>query len=411
MLPVIPVIFSNDDLQVFGFFSGLTSLFLIYNLNVSLFTQVFLLTSLYILGYCGYKFYTTEQLKARQVFEILSITTILFMIAPSQFNLVSKIIIAITYSAYSILILLLSLKCSNTCIIKNEKNINFVLYNKTKNGFGAYWVAHYWYFKTFNKIIPSRAFNGTIPQDINGKNVLVVDIDLNETQLLDLKRAKSVIVVGNNSTTYKTTNERGSMMVVWELFYNTPPPSLVLWINSSSSDLLTLSHFKLNKFNNMFYQSYYFQKIRGEIENKSKMMNCLKNKVYFSVNYIDNCEYIVGYLNSGFWKNELGMMMLNMYKFVDYVVIWSSDGTNTICSYRTNKDDVDVRKIARLNGGDGINQYKAGSKTITLPQNVFKINKNNKTIIEGKEYDTTDTNFKKIISQLNKPTIKYSIFG
>ncbi len=402
MLPISPILITNADLQVFGFFTSITSLFLIYNLNVFLFTKVLLLTSVYsILGYCGYRMlYNIDSSESSKVFGIMTSSFVLFMVSALQFNQFAKIITLIF--AYSVLMFCLFTN-QITIQIKEPKNINYVLYNKTKNGFGAYWVAYRWYFQTFGKQIPSRVFNGTIPHDISKKNVLLIDLDLSCEQLSDLRsKAKSLVMIN------KTSN-KNCMLQAWEYFNTSTPPSLVFWIDSPSSDLLTLTHLRLKKFNDMFDHPYYFQQVRGAIENKSNMMKCLKNKMYFSV---EN-DTVVGYVNTGFWKDEFANMMMKTFEFVDYVVVWSSDGTNTICSYRTNKDDVDVRKFARVHGGDGVSQYKAGSRTFIFPQNTFTVNKNDKVIISEKEYDIKDTTFKNTIVELYKPTTQksYSIFG
>lgn len=273
------------------------------------------------------------------------------------------------------------------------QNVDFVIYHgKCSDGFGSALCA-YLFFKPTDGLNSSKtkveyypaSFN-VKPPNVKGKNVLMCDFTYNadDTKQI-LKDANSVAIIDHHKSAelnlknvddkYKIFKmDHSGAYLTWKYFFPEQEVPLLIkyiedndiWLKKMPNTQEITSYIFVLPFEFEEYEKLY-EKLKDSSTVEKEIMpvaqGMKKQNDYYvkqAIEYgnikfvnISGNYYIVVYLNTTVLKSEIGNSLLKKYPLCDFAAVYSTDGTYTSFSLRSDDTKADVSQIASKFGGGG----------------------------------------------------------
>ena len=273
----------------------------------------------------------------------------------------------------------------------NPQDVDLVIYHANcPDGFGAAWAA--W------KLLGDRAqylpasYGDPIP-NVAGKNVAILDFSDSRYDIKKMiEKANSLIVLDHHKTAQENLAgipeaqldmSRSGAILSWQFFHGSEDPPIFLryiedrdlWrfeledSKAVSAALTSLIDFTFESFDAMNNPSQ-FEELVSDGYTILHYNNMVMKKICQSARKNLWRSYEVCVVNSSILQSEIGSQLAPT---CDFVVIWYYDHKNMKhnVSLRTQKNEVDVSKIAARFGGGG--HKKAAGFTLRPPESVEKL--------------------------------------
>lgn len=273
----------------------------------------------------------------------------------------------------------------------NPQDVDLVIYHANcPDGFGAAWAA--W------KLLGDRAqylpasYGDPIP-NVAGKNVAILDFSYSRYDIKKMiEKANSLIVLDHHKTAQQNLAgipeaqldmSRSGAILSWQFFHGSEDPPIFLryiedrdlWrfeledSKAVSAALTSLIDFTFESFDAMNNPSQ-FEELVSDGYTILHYNNIVMKKICQSARKNLWRSYEVCVVNSSILQSEIGSQLAPT---CDFVVIWYYDHKNMKhkVSLRTQKNEVDVSKIAARFGGGG--HKKAAGFTLRPPESVEKL--------------------------------------
>ena len=273
----------------------------------------------------------------------------------------------------------------------NPQDVDLVIYHANcPDGFGAAWAA--W------KLLGDRAqylpasYGDPIP-NVAGKNVAILDFSYSRYDIKKMiEKANSLIVLDHHKTAQQNLAgipeaqldmSRSGAILSWQFFHGSEDPPIFLryiedrdlWrfeledSKAVSAALTSLIDFTFESFDAMNNPSQ-FEELVSDGYTILHYNNIVMKKICQSARKNLWRSYEVCVVNSSILQSEIGSQLAPT---CDFVVIWYYDHKNMKhkVSLRTQKNEVDVSKIAARFGGGG--HKKAAGFTLRPSESVEKL--------------------------------------
>ena len=273
----------------------------------------------------------------------------------------------------------------------NPQDVDLVIYHANcPDGFGAAWAA--W------KLLGDRAqylpasYGDPIP-NVTGKNVAILDFSYSRYDIKKMiEKANSLIVLDHHKTAQENLAgipeaqldmSRSGAILSWQFFHGSEDPPIFLryiedrdlWrfeledSKAVSAALTSLIDFTFESFDAMNNPSQ-FEELVSDGYTILHYNNIVMKKICQSARKNLWRSYEVCVVNSSILQSEIGSQLAPT---CDFVVIWYYDHKNMKykVSLRTQKNEVDVSKIAARFGGGG--HKKAAGFTLGPSESVEKL--------------------------------------
>lgn len=254
-----------------------------------------------------------------------------------------------------------------------------VLYHKNcADGFGAAWAAY----KKFGEEAEYIAvgYEDPVPDNLEGKDILIVDFSYNKETLLEIKeKANSIQIYDHHKSAEKELADlefaffdmsRSGAGITWDMLLETPRPKLIdyiedrdLW-NWALPDTHEITMvfecipFEFSVWDDLATRMEDPEELKAIISQgralnryKMSMVDRIAKNAYWIDLKTDTNTYRVPCINSSLFQSEIGNKLAQGNPFA---VVWSkkSDGIYA-CSLRSTPEGEDVSLVAKYFGGGG----------------------------------------------------------
>lgn len=290
-------------------------------------------------------------------------------------------------------------------------DVDYVIYHDPcVDGTGSGYVAWSYLssrFPTRDVIYCAAQIGAAIPDNIDGRNVLICDYSYKKHVIVELlKRVNKLLIIDHHKSAEKELSDideqykifdmnHSGAMLTWMYFYPTiDAPMLIKYIEDR--DIWTKKLYKTEEFTAWFYTlPHEFQEYHKYIDD-TLLMKMIEEKgtsfvelneynISESVSYaapkfmkIKDSYYFVAYVNSTTLKSDIGNKIFTQYPYIDFSVVYSINDWDNSSSFSLRSTDkhVDTSVISTSLGGGG-HRNASGAKssyvTNTLPGTVYDI--------------------------------------
>lgn len=285
-------------------------------------------------------------------------------------------------------------------LILHPQEVNYVIYhNDCVDGYTARVIASQLLVNDETCVYYGASYNNKQPpwNELNGKNVLIVDFSYPDNDMKQImKVANKVCVLDHHKTAYENlqnvpeTNKivlmnHSGAFLAWFYFNRVTIKSLQndvplfvqyvedrdIWNNAlpeteAASVAIANLPFSVDRYIKYIHEhrnngNVEFIRLREEgiallAYKKNIINNSLRNSgLYLARLKANNQYYIVNTLNSNVFKSDLGNILVMQYPFVDFSIIYDYNAKNdkTQFSLRSAINREDVSVIAQLHGSGG----------------------------------------------------------
>lgn len=228
------------------------------------------------------------------------------------------------------------------------------------------------------------AYGSGIPEDIEGKNVLLCDFTMRKDHMdIVIKKAKNVLIIDHHKSAEKDLAhlpdhtkifdmDKSGVGLTWTYFFpDKPLPLLFQYIQDRDlwkremplGDEFVAWFYSLPMEMDVYEEYLDDAKLRHMIDSKGvafrelNQININSMIEYTGVKFVNikNRFYLVGFLNGTNLRSDIGNAILHKFPLVDFSCVYSiNDNTNsTSFSFRSLDDRVDVSQVAFTLGGGG----------------------------------------------------------
>lgn len=265
------------------------------------------------------------------------------------------------------------------------QEVNYVIYHHPCPDGLAGALAADLYFNSNKNIIYYPTNHGTMPpNDITGKNVLIVDFSYKKDIINKiLKQVNKLLIIDHHKSAMEdlkdiddsnkifNMNYSGAMLA-WKYFFNDKEPPMLykyiqdrdIWTNKMPLINEFVAYFNTIKLEFDEYKKFLDDEIfikliseKGTIYNElnKSMINNISEQFHVKFMKIKEQFCFVAYINSNVFKSELGSIAFSKFDLIDFSAVynvkdWSS---TTTFSLRSTNDHMDVSKISFSLGGGG----------------------------------------------------------
>lgn len=228
------------------------------------------------------------------------------------------------------------------------------------------------------------ANHGDTPPDVTGKNVLIADFSYKKYIINKLiEQANKLLIIDHHNSAEKELSEipdkykifdmnHSGAMLTWLYFFpDSPVPKLIkyiedrdIWKKEYSDCDAFVAWFYLLPFEFEIYNEYLDDNLLTNMINiKGKSFQELNNiNIKQASNYacpvfckIQGKYYFVAYLNTTGLKSDIGNEIFNVFPYIDFSAVYSSNDWNNSTSFslRSTMTHADVSEISTSIGGGG----------------------------------------------------------